>query len=99
MLRDRAAFIAKTLLAEWTAGREPFLDEREYAYGNASDGLNVVVLHNGISEVLSASALPNVLRLSENFVTQYAGCRLRALIHESFDEHAFPTIRSTTVLI
>jgi DNA-binding CsgD family transcriptional regulator len=85
LLRERAAFITKTLLTEWTLGREPFLDEREYAYANASDGLNVFVLHNGVSDVLSASEFPSVLlRLSENFVTQYAGCRLQAVAHEAY---------------
>ena len=85
ILRDRTPFIAKTLLTEWTAGRAPFLDEDEYASANASDGLNVFVLHNGIAEVLSANALPSILlRLSENFVTQYAGCRLNAIVNEAF---------------
>lgn len=85
ILTERAAFIAKTLLMESVSGREPFLDERGYAEDNVSEGLNVVVLHNGVSEPLSADALPHVLlRLSENFLKQYAGCRLRALVHESF---------------
>ena len=85
ILRDKAPFIARTLLDEWLADRKPFLDEREYALENASDGLNVFVLHNGISEVVKVLNLPNVLStMSESFVTQYAGCRLRAVAHESF---------------
>ncbi len=85
ILRDKAPFIARTLLDEWLSGRKPFLDEREYAFANASDGLSTYVLHNGLSEVVNTSNLPNVLsKLSEAFVTQHAGCQLRAIAHESF---------------
>lgn len=48
IVRARAPFIAKKLLEEWSSGREPFVDEREYAAANASAGLNIFVLHNGI---------------------------------------------------
>jgi hypothetical protein len=85
ILRDKAPFIARTLLDEWSSDRQPFLDEREYAFENASDGLNAFVLHNGISEVVNVLDLPNMLsRLSEAFITRYAGCRLRAIAHEPF---------------
>ena len=66
VLRDRVAYIAKSLLEEWLSGQEPFLDEREFAAANASAGLNIFVLHNGLSEKLDSNSLPNVLsKLSE----------------------------------
>jgi DNA-binding CsgD family transcriptional regulator len=85
VLRDKAPFIARTLLDEWLSDRKPFLDDRECASENASDGLSVFVLNNGISEVVNVLNLPNMLsRMSENLITQYSGCQLRAVAHEAF---------------
>ncbi len=85
VLRDRVAFIARTLLDEWSAGHEPFLDEPGFASANGCAGLNIFVLHNGVSETVPASAFPSVLsKMSETFVSQYVGCRLQAIAHESF---------------
>jgi DNA-binding CsgD family transcriptional regulator len=85
IFRDRAAYITNSLLEECMAGKEPFLDEREYAAANASSGLSTFVLQNSISESLNTSSFTNVLsKLSETFVSQYAGCRLRAIAHEAF---------------
>ena len=85
ILSDKAPFIGRTLLDEWLSEQKPFLNEREYAFENASDGLHVFVLQNGISESVGILDFPNMLsRLSENFVNQYAGCQLRAVAHEAF---------------
>lgn len=85
ILQDQSPFITRALLEEWLAARDPFLSEREYAAANASDGLNIFTLNNGLSDVIPSSAFANVLsKLSETFVTQYTGSNLKAFVHESF---------------
>ena len=52
---------------------------------NSSDGLNIFILNNSLSNVVPDSALAIVLsKLSETFVTQYAGSNLKSIAHESF---------------
>jgi hypothetical protein len=85
IFRDHSPFITRTLLEEWLSAQNPFLDEREYASANGSGGLNVFTLNNGISEVVPENAFAIVLsKLTETFVTQYAGCNLKSTAHESF---------------
>ncbi len=85
VLRDGAPFIARMLLREWLSDQKPFLDEREYACANASDGLSVFVLHNGISDVVGVLDIPRVLsKLSDGFIAYHTGCQLQAVAHESF---------------
>ncbi len=82
---SRAPFIGKSLLDDWRRGRDPFLDESAFATANANGGLHVVVSHNGIDETLDARLIPDALAaLSENFLTQHAGCKIKAFLHESF---------------
>src|SRR5208282_4281937 len=61
ILRDRAPFIARSLFDEWLSARMPFLDEHRYARENAFGGLNIFVLHNGISETVNGLDLTNTL--------------------------------------
>lgn len=85
ILRDKAPFVTRTLLDEWLSGRNPFLDEREYALANATDGLSVFVLNNAISDVVNVRDLPAMLsELSEAFITQHAGSDMRATATEPF---------------
>ena len=85
ILQDHSPFITRTLLDEWLSARDPFLNERECAVANASDGLNIFTLNNGLSNVVPNSVFAIVLsKLTEAFVTQYAGSNLKATAHESF---------------
>ena len=85
IFRDAVPFVTKALLGEWLSGKEPFLDEPAYTSANAGSGLSTFVLHNGFSNVLTGSAFLSVLsKLCETFLVQHAGCRLRAVAHESF---------------
>lgn len=85
IFRDNGPFITRELLEEWLSARNPFLDEREYASANASAGLNIFTLNNGLSDLVPDSAFALVLsKLTETFVTQYEGCNLKSIAHESF---------------
>jgi hypothetical protein len=81
----RAPFIAKSLLDDWRRGDDPFLDEASFATANGGEGLHLITLHNGVDESIGVRFLPDVLSvMSENFLTQHAGCNIKAFIHESF---------------
>jgi DNA-binding CsgD family transcriptional regulator len=43
----RRPFIARGLMADWAAGRNPFLNEEEIALANAGSGVNMVTMHYG----------------------------------------------------
>jgi hypothetical protein len=85
IVTSRAPFIAKSLLEDWRRGNDPFLDEWSFATANGGGGLHVITTHNGVDESIDARFLPNVLSvMSENFLTQHAGCNIKAFVHESY---------------
>jgi hypothetical protein len=82
---SRAPFIGRSLLDDWRRGQDPFLDELSFATANGGGGLHVIAAHNGVDESIDARFLPDVLSvLSENFLTQHAGCNIKAFVHESY---------------
>jgi hypothetical protein len=83
--------IARRLLDDWRAGKQPFLDEAAFSSANASEGVTILGAHQGIvatSDLQFASAVGSTL--VEAFTMQHAGLNIKALANEIFG--MLPTI-------
>jgi hypothetical protein len=82
-------FIAREMLRCWRAGRAPFLDESGVARATASDGVDLLVLHQGFAEPWDAGAMGEVrLELAQAFLGTHAGLRFRSFTHEMYPNAA-----------
>jgi len=81
----RAPFVSRSLFDAWRSGDDPFLDEASYATANARDGLNVIVMHNGVEDAIVQRHLQDALSLlTETFVAQHRGSNIKIVLHEAF---------------
>jgi DNA-binding CsgD family transcriptional regulator len=80
-----APFVGKRLLDAWRSGDDPFVDESAFAFANANDGLNVIVMHNGIDDTIARTHLQDALSvLAEMFVALHTGSNMKVIVHEAF---------------
>jgi DNA-binding CsgD family transcriptional regulator len=82
---NRAPFVGRALFDAWRSGDDPFLDEASFATANARDGLNVIVMHNGVDDAIVRHHLHDALSLlTETFVAQHRGSNMKIVLHEAF---------------
>lgn len=78
-------YVGRALLTQWCAGRRPYLHEHEVAIDNATEGVNVLLIHNGVCAALGERRREVFRLLVDSFVAESRGLHLRSITAEVFD--------------
>jgi len=78
-------FLSRSFLEQWETGVRPYLKPAEVARANATNGVNIAVLHYGWCSEIAAEDIGTIqLMQTENYVHQHAGYRTQQYLHEVF---------------
>jgi hypothetical protein len=82
--------IGRELFDGWRRGESTFLGEAEIARGNATDGVNIVVIASGWRHGDATRRQNAGMKLSEGFANTHLGLNARTLTCEWFGDLALP---------
>lgn len=89
-------YVGRQVLRRWQRGSSPILAPKDVRSANSTDGLNVLVLHNGIRGSLAVAEQIHVMHyLKDAFVALHRGYRIKNMMSEVYDQHILDFMLAT----